>query len=151
MIRALRKAPALFRLAFGLALACLALVGTGNSTGAVFCIGQDGHQGIEFALNGDCNASYGVGSSEAPLGLGMSDGHHCGPCIDIPIGLNTAMTPKSDESKSLAKAASSSPPAIVSYFNSVVDSASVSAKYRPFCPPRGSKAFLGLRTVVLLV
>jgi len=151
MIRFLLKAPALFRLAFGLALACVALMGTGNAAGAVFCIGQDGHQGIEFALNGDCNAAYGFGSSETQPGLGTSDGHHCGPCIDIPIGLNPAVTPKSDESKSLTKAASPAPLAFVSYLESVADSASASAMDRHFFSPCGSKAFLGLRTVVLLL
>lgn len=151
MRRSFRKFPVSLRLALGLGLAFLSLLGTGGAKGVVFCIGQNGHRAIEFALNGRCDSPAGEHRPGATSGLNTIPSDHCGPCIDIPIGQITATAPKSEDARSIIETA----PAVSVGSALLADAFSFDFGCRFFqrlqYPPGGSTVLMELRSVVLLI
>lgn len=85
MKTALRNLPLSIRIAYTLAVFCFVLPTTGGAPGLVYCIGTDGHQGIEYANGPSCGEHSDAGKTVSS-GLGMNSDEHCGPCVDIPLG-----------------------------------------------------------------
>lgn len=134
--------------------AVLVLGGLGNALWGVLCLGADGHIGIEFSQETRCSGfpsaeGGATGRVGQELNAQSSDSSHCGPCVDIPIGIgDPARQPNRilQGSKSSVKA----PVAVASGFSfSPLDCAT--RQHAPKAQCVGNDTLVSLWAVVLLI
>lgn len=88
-----RTLPRLHRVGYTIAVFLFVLLSTGGAPGLVYCIGADGHQGIEYASGSSCG-DHPESEQGARSGDGMNPVEHCGPCVDIPLGKVSVSPPE---------------------------------------------------------
>ncbi len=132
-------------------MALYLLMSFGGSGGVVLCLGEDGHVGIELEKNGSCVESSNQATESLDCQIDNEPHCHCGPCLDIPLGIKTAGVRSASFRDS-------------SYWSKILASG-FSHEYRPFlpkqakttkaayliAPPSVNQTILCLRTVFLLL
>lgn len=136
-------------------VALFAASGLGSAHGVVLCLARDGHFRVELAEKTRCsdlfsaeiNTTRLVGQElKAPL----SNSSHCGPCVDIPLGLGDPTKQQNlilHDSRSSIKA----PVAVASGFSFAPSAGSVTQQRVPVTECLGAAALVSLRTTVLLI
>jgi len=125
--------------------------GLASAGGAVFCIGDDGHVGLEKAFNGACGSRT-VSSSHAEIPSWKSTSPfngHCGPCVDVPTSTGSAAPHFRIVSQNECPADQMTIPAALSADAPI--SPDIPSKSLLLPPPLAGSIFVSLRTVILLI
>ena len=128
------------------------LTGQAGVQGYVWCLGEDGHTALEYAKNNTCNSGMTSVKQDCHLEAftvpqDLSDGDHCGPCLDIPASLE-AHSFRYELHKYFDTSAEL--PLTICFSRSPVPVQVVINDHLDRPPPRISQTLLSHRTVVLL-
>jgi hypothetical protein len=135
------------------ALALYLFVATWLQSGAIMCIGSDGHISLETAPLYSCNTTY-ESITELTVSQGSSlydfdDGSHCGPCVDVPVKISLSrnriasriMTPQVDVFHHIAP---------IFAFLSFFDQPSLKKNFESNLPLFSDTTLYSLSTVIML-
>jgi hypothetical protein len=136
-------------------LAALTITAQGSSLGLVLCIRADGHVEVKTA----CGCSHGQARSEVSQtdepSLSLSKpGHfsdHCGPCVDVPLSIDTGIptAPVQGFSPSIKVSMSEECSCVQTKFEGIAADTSTQVLLASRPPPYDS-SLSALRTIILL-
>ena len=123
----------------------------GNTFGFAWCVGNDGHVGINYVSENSCcvddNKSNFVNRYDVPS-MNPSNGDHCGLCLDFSAQSSEAVFLKRLNRIPLVSIATVIPNGFPQIANRRINL--VADNLVPQFPPRVSQAILAHRTVVIL-